>query len=401
MLLSKGYVAYLGPGGSDNVIDYFKSLGYACPLYCNVADFVVDIITVDSKTCDSEAETSQRLQDLVDAYQRSSIYHQFESEINVIKEDCREHQPHIKWLSRAPKYTGTIITSGRRKAPLFTALYVLLCRMYINLIRTAKKLVGRIMTFPFFAVILFGFIYRLQNDQQGVQNRIGLLFQSVTSPLGVTVLNAMESFPVELNTYCMEHRDGAYSALAFFLTYCLSTLSIDLIASVIFSCILYWGTGLQANIGDFFTFYLVIAMMQIAGDSIGCIFCCIFKETSVANTFSFLVVQASILMSGFFRSSSAMPTLFRFLNKISILQYATNIVMIQEFAGLTFTCPESDILPNGQCKGVTSGDQVLSAMDINPEHKDIYIIGLVVCAVGYRCVMYLFLRFVHKLGRSG
>jgi acetyl-CoA carboxylase beta subunit len=45
LLASGARVAYHGP--SDEVVDYFKSIGYACPEHFNPAEFLIDLVSVD------------------------------------------------------------------------------------------------------------------------------------------------------------------------------------------------------------------------------------------------------------------------------------------------------------------------------------------------------------------
>eukprot|EP01084_Bolivina_argentea_P297809 513123_1 len=47
ILLAKGYVVYYGP--SKDVLSYFDKLGYQCPQYTNIADYVVNSVQEDSE----------------------------------------------------------------------------------------------------------------------------------------------------------------------------------------------------------------------------------------------------------------------------------------------------------------------------------------------------------------
>ena len=47
ILLAKGYIVYYGP--RKDVISYFDRLGYKCPQYTNIADYVVNRIQENSE----------------------------------------------------------------------------------------------------------------------------------------------------------------------------------------------------------------------------------------------------------------------------------------------------------------------------------------------------------------
>lgn len=55
LLLSEGEVVYSGPAA--DVADYFASLGHPCPQYHNPAEFLADLISIDTSSPEVEAET--------------------------------------------------------------------------------------------------------------------------------------------------------------------------------------------------------------------------------------------------------------------------------------------------------------------------------------------------------
>ncbi len=63
ILLSKGNVVYAGPQAS--IYDYFANQGYACPLNVNIADFIIDISTIDIREESLEFESRNRVEKLL------------------------------------------------------------------------------------------------------------------------------------------------------------------------------------------------------------------------------------------------------------------------------------------------------------------------------------------------
>ena len=49
----------------------------------------------------------------------------------------------------------------------------------MNLLRTSQNFSARMFNFAAMSFLLFIFIFRIQNDQNGAQNRIGLLYEAL------------------------------------------------------------------------------------------------------------------------------------------------------------------------------------------------------------------------------
>ena len=64
--------------------------------------------------------------------------------------------------------------------------------MNINVVRSVRAFGMRSTVGLMFALMLFAFMLRLSDDQAGMQNRIGLLFQIVNCPTYSVITNAVD-----------------------------------------------------------------------------------------------------------------------------------------------------------------------------------------------------------------
>ena len=70
LLLSGGKLMYFGP--AKQALFYFSSLGYDCPEHFNPADFFLDLLSVNYKSPDVEAESAARIKTLAQQWQHVS-----------------------------------------------------------------------------------------------------------------------------------------------------------------------------------------------------------------------------------------------------------------------------------------------------------------------------------------
>jgi hypothetical protein len=74
---------------------------------------------------------------------------------------------------------------------------------------------------------------------------------------------------MERTTFVRDNRDGAFSSLAFWLSYTIIELIFDLGSVITMSILVYFGNGLQLDVEKYFMFVFVYYMIEFWGESIG------------------------------------------------------------------------------------------------------------------------------------
>jgi hypothetical protein len=97
-------------------------------------------------------------------------------------------------------------------------------------------------------------------------------------------------------------------------------------------------------------------------------------------------------MAGVF--SLHVPTILQAFNHLSPVKWAVGNLAPYSMRGLVFTCSADQQGPNGLCP-ITTGEQALQLynLDYNPST---YLLGLGVCAIGYRLFSFLLLAVVKR-----
>lgn len=68
-LIAEGRTVYFGPAA--DVADYFGNLGFPMPVNFNVADFAIDVLSIDPRTKEKEVKSTARVQYISDHYHES------------------------------------------------------------------------------------------------------------------------------------------------------------------------------------------------------------------------------------------------------------------------------------------------------------------------------------------
>ncbi|KAL8617304.1 hypothetical protein ACOMHN_061018 [Nucella lapillus] len=226
-LMCQGQVLYYGP--TTEMVPYFTELGYPSPTYANPLDTYIDVVSMDRRIMDSQLETSGRVQELQEAYRGS----------NLLATTKRLVAEQVRRRSHLPA-TSLAATRSSKTPGWFRVFSTLTSRMNLNLYRDRRSFVSRCVMLPLFVPFIVVFLGRLKHTQSSIQDRMGLLYQSVQVPPYVGIINAVALFPQLRNHFYREGSDGLYSSATFVLTYTVHILPFVTVASVIFSSFVYW-----------------------------------------------------------------------------------------------------------------------------------------------------------------
>jgi len=379
LLLSKGKVVYFGD--SSDTVAYFDEHGHICPPQVNPADYFLDLMTIDQRSEEAEKISKQRLDQLCQAWEDSPEFVQLTQEIEQEKQ------------SRAGNINADDeekLYSLRTQLPAYKALPILIRRNYTNVIHNpgaAFTRIGQVLAMSVIFVICF---LRINHDQIGVQNMLGFLYE-ILSLLFVGQLIAISLFPVERDVFYRERIDGLYGTMTFLLSYMSVELPFDLVSLTGACSFTYFVIGL--NINDawrFFVFYGVCLSALFTGETMGMLLCSLFGNVGIANMLSATLFSLLLLMCGFFRSQSTLPYPLRYLNYVFITKYCGEVLAINQFQGLSISCPASQSI-NGTCT-YTNGDEVITSLGFHEDHLWPYFGVMLFLAVLYRFIVFLTLK---------
>lgn len=342
-IMSLGELVFCGEPGE--MVDFFSGLGYECPEYCNPFDIYVDLTSVDTRCSEREAATSCRMHEIMSSYQSSEIY---QSMLEKTEQVCHMHdKPSIPFKSKESP-------DGMAK------LGVLVRRTMRNLSRDRMGVLMRLSQNLIYGLFVAFFVMRLDDDvsKGAVQDRIGIIYQSMGASPYTGMLNAVALFPALRAISDQESKDGLYQKWQMFLAYILHILPFSIISVFIFTSFLYWTVGMNPEPSRFMCFSAVIAVPHLIGEFLTLVLLGVVQDPNMVNSGVALLNIAGIMVgSGFLRSTMHMPFVFQWLSYLTFQKYGCELLIVTEFHNLNFTCSDTSPLP-GACM-INEGNQVI------------------------------------------
>eukprot|EP01091_Cochliopodium_minus_P001754 TRINITY_DN1168_c0_g1_i9.p1 TRINITY_DN1168_c0_g1~~TRINITY_DN1168_c0_g1_i9.p1 ORF type:complete len:661 (-),score=200.92 TRINITY_DN1168_c0_g1_i9:221-2203(-) len=329
LLLANGHQVYYG--STKKVVPYFANLGYQCPQYQNPADYVLNLITAGYKLQleNKTIESAEITKDLIEKY---------------------------KHKEKKAKNYGNQGNEEEKKKNKSSQLYkfgVLLERSTKQIMRDPASTFAKIFQNIFFGVLV-GLIYlKLNHFQEGITNRIGVLFFVVINMIMPNLIGELFTFPSERGLFMREKGGGWYGLLAYYFSKMLAMMPMQIIGPMIFSIIIYWMVGLQKDAGKFFIFYITLVLLTHNAVALAVAISTATKSFQISLIFAPIIFIPLMLLGGFFVKSSSIPVYLIWVKFVSPFKYGYEILFINEFSGLKLTCKLSELV-SGVCP-ITSG----------------------------------------------
>lgn len=348
LLARGGLVVYNGP--VSRLSHYLANLGHACPPKLNMADFALDLVSMQL------GETKEMFRTRVDYLIQCWINEKQESEN----------------LSGGPidlaKYGGTTVNK-------WTAFLAVCGRQFKVSFRATDVMIARTFQAIFLAIVYALFYAPLKNSQEGISNRLGLT-QNVINLYFCGLVNNISLYPHERDIFHQEYQDKTYGVGVFTLAYTLVELPYEVLPSILFSVLVVFGIGLPRTPGMFFAIVLSSVVSFNAGESLGIIFNSFITHLGLITNVLVNMFVIAIFMAG--TMSLQMPEFFKALNYINPVKYIVQICVNMGFEGQHFSCPLGNCVMN-------TGEDVLDMYNLKANLGSAFG-ALVACLVIYRAV---------------
>ncbi|KAM6180341.1 ATP-binding cassette sub-family G member 5 [Erethizon dorsatum] len=317
-------------GTPVEMLDFFNNCGYPCPEHSNPFDFYMDLTSVDFQSKEREIETYKQVQMLESAYKESAICRRTLE--NIERTKCLKTLPMVPFKTK--DLPGTLCKLG-----------ILLRRLTRNLRRNKQAMIMRLLQNLIMGLFVIFFLLRVQNDmlKGAVQDRVGLMYQFVGATPYTGMLNAVTLFPVLRAVSDQESLDGLYEKWQMLLAYVLHILPFSIVATVLFSSVSYWTLGLYPEAAQFVYFSAALLAPHLIGECLTLVLLGIIQNPNIVNSIVALLSISGLLVgSGFVRNIEEMNLPFRIYSYFTFQKYCCEILIVNEFYGLNFTCGNSN-----------------------------------------------------------
>ncbi|KAI8604316.1 P-loop containing nucleoside triphosphate hydrolase protein [Dissophora ornata] len=364
LLMAEGRLAYAGK--ADEAIGYFEQVGYPLPRHTNPPDFIIDTMSVNTRSLALQMSSEATIETLAALYQRQQeITHGASSNDASSIQHSYDSLPH-----------GTSM-----RVSFFGTFNILTRRSFRNAVRQPGSYADR-MVQPIAIVLLTAlFFWRLDSSSVGLLNRLGLFQQLMGATLAGLMVHT-EVFPKERNIALREISDGKYSATSFLVSYMANEIPLSIISACVSAGIVFLVTDLNATITSVASMALVLFAYITTGHSLGIAYSsAVLGSGGLAVAFADSTVLWMSFMAGFL--APKLPRILDYVNYASIFRYSSRILSLNEFRGLSFQDPlvsnmtTASAPPSALSMPFQSGEAVLRFLNFEDSSLE-WSVGMVV-----------------------
>eukprot|EP00005_Dracoamoeba_jomungandri_P007043 CAMPEP_0174274676 /NCGR_PEP_ID=MMETSP0439-20130205/58844_1 /TAXON_ID=0 /ORGANISM="Stereomyxa ramosa, Strain Chinc5" /LENGTH=696 /DNA_ID=CAMNT_0015366603 /DNA_START=54 /DNA_END=2144 /DNA_ORIENTATION=- len=374
IVLANGHIVYQGT--ATGAVAYFSKLNFKCPTFSNPAEFIMNLVKVNSYISTTE-EGVERVALLARSYREKHALGKWVEEGEVSDtEDSSSFDDEGFVLAEEPLKTeeSVIIREGseeikRVKPNFLIQLLVLVIRDFAVTTRERITLQARFVQTIFVALLVGVLFFDLGNDQQSIQDRQGALFFCLSNQAVNALMLAILTLPLDKAIFIREHSSGMYSSLPYYLAKSITDIPFQIFFPFLFGTITYWMIGYQ---GEFVKYLIYVLCLIICTNIAVAIALCIGSlapDPKLATVVVPFVILPLLLLGGFFLNLDSIPSWLRWAKWLTYYRFGYEIVILNEFRGLTFTCSDSERAASGECP-LADGAEVIDILGMdNPETK--------------------------------
>ncbi|KAJ2720377.1 ATP-binding cassette transporter snq2 [Coemansia sp. Benny D115] len=385
MVIDEGRQLYFGP--ADQAVEYFRSIGIDKPPRQTTSDFLTGVTQLQERRVlpGWEDRAPKNAEEFEAAWRQSQHYRAVQQEVAAFKQQMEQDDRgrEIREFVDQTKM-GTDKSRLRRKSPYTTTFVYQLTKLFKReweiFWGSRATLIFKMIYNVAFAIIVGTLFLRLPDNSSGAFTRGGLLFFALL----FNSLTAQAEIPKAITgrEVVYKHKSFAmYHPAALSLAQTVVDIPFMILQIVLFSCILYFSTGLERTAGQFFTFLLYLfigcmcltAFFRLIGN--------ISPNVDVAHTLSGISLLFMILLVGYLQPPRSMHPWFKWIYWINPLAYGFKALMCNEFRNLRMRCTGANLIPNGDGFDDIS-NQVCTLQGAKP--GEAYVLGRDYLAEGYQ-----------------
>ncbi|MCO5582935.1 hypothetical protein L7F22_036838 [Adiantum nelumboides] len=321
LLLSEGYIVYLGPRG--RILEFFESLGFKLPPRKGIADFLQEVT--------SRKDQEQYWADKTKPYQFmpvSAIAQAFANfEVGMELQKTLETS-----FNKSDSHPAALVRKSYAlpKWELFKACFE---REALLISRNRFLYTFRTCQVAFVAFITATLFLRTRlspTDETNGFLYLSTLFFALVHMMfnGLTEM----TFTVARLPVLYKQRDNLfYPSWAFSVPSWILRIPYSFVESIIWSCIVYYSVGLAPEAGRFFRYMFLLFLMHQMAIGLFRLIGALGRTMVIAQTFGSFALLIVFLLGGFILSKDNIHPWWVWAFWISPLSYAQNAIAVNEF----------------------------------------------------------------------
>ena len=340
----EGRTAYFGP--ASGAVPWFeKTLGIVCAPGFNPADWMLDLVSLDTTSAEAEVASRERI---------ARIARAWEAHTSAIAPPDTQHAQtdstdsiHPIALAQPPRGFFARLSRGFRtfRLLLLRSLRVTTRDTWVNVTRAAASIL--------LGCVLGGFNSGLGLGQRSIQRRAALLMQATINCSFLAMVKSLNAFPRERAVVRRELQNalghGGYSVVSYFLSKLLVDAPLDAAFPALFGAVAAHLAGLAPGRSRL-QLLGTLSLQGLAASSLGLSVSALAPSTETALAIGPLAMVLSIIFGDSAGVFAEIPKRLQPLANLSIVKWGFNGALCSEFAsGLTFTNDDLELpMPLGK-----------------------------------------------------
>ncbi|XP_040905894.1 ATP-binding cassette sub-family G member 8 [Toxotes jaculatrix] len=387
VLLSSGSAVYCG--AARDMVPYFTALGYPCPRYCNPSDFYVDLISIDRRSPEREAECLERARVLAEQFMekvRDTDDHMWKPAGTNAAPTESPQQP-----SRAEGEAVIAISKQKNKLPGGLQQFTVLIRRHMyNDFRDLVTLLVHGFEALLMSLLVGCLYYGAGEERLSIQDTVALLYMiGALTPFAV-VLDVIAKCHTERAMLYHELEDGMYSVTSYFFAKVLGELPEHCVFTLVYGLPIYWLAGLNEAPDRFLLNFLLVWLMVYCSRAMALFVAAALPTLQTSAFMGNSLFTVFYLTGGFVISLENMWLVASWLSYASFMRWGFDGLLQVEFRGQKYP------VSIGNITFKVDGIHVVEAMSMNqyPLYS-CYLVLLAVC-LGFMGLYYLTLKFIKQ-----
>ncbi|KAL4092694.1 hypothetical protein PRIC1_011685 [Phytophthora ramorum] len=299
-LLSDGSPVFQGKALES--VDYFASLGYACPSLMNPTDFFMRQLVVIDKATD--AAGVERVEKLKKVWAQRQVLPQIESFDGATSEEY--HDSRLNFFGQS---------------------LVLAHRNVVRFVRDGLGFRAAIFQTLFIALVV-GLIYlQLELTQKGVQNFTGGFFFLIVNQTFGSANPVFISVPLELPIIIREYKAGLYHLFSWYLSKNVSELPMQILLPIVFFVPSYFLIGIGHGFKVFIYQQIIMILVNSCAVGLGYMVSCLVRRVDIAPIIGTIIILPFLLFGGLLINSDDCPDYFVWIQYVSPIKYGFEALM--------------------------------------------------------------------------
>ncbi|XP_074532006.1 ATP-binding cassette sub-family G member 8 [Halichoeres trimaculatus] len=389
VLLSSGSAVYCGP--ARDMVPYFTALGYPCPRYCNPSDFYVDLISIDRRSPEREAECLERArvlsQQFMEKVQDTDDHMWKPSGVDTEQAQTESSQQ----LSTVKEEEVITISEGANRLPGHLHQFTILIRRHMyNDFRDLVTLLVHGLEALLMSLLVGCLYYGAGENRLSIQDTVALLYMiGALTPFAV-VLDVIAKCHTERAMLYHELEDGMYSVTSYFFAKILGELPEHCVFTLVYGLPIYWLAGLNEAPERFLLNFLIVWLMVYCSRAMALFVAASLPTLQTSAFMGNALFTVFYLTGGFVISLENMWLVASWLSHVSFMRWGFEGMLQVQFRGNKYPITIANITLN------VDGIHVVEAMDMNqyPLYS-CYLVLLAVCLC-FMGLYYLSLRFIKQ-----